>query len=65
MKRPKAAPEPESSFMMPLEVAKLLRLSPATVYRQLEAGVIPGIRFGKVWRCRRDRVEALGLPPEE
>lgn len=64
MKRPKAASEPETPFMTPLEVARLLRISRATVYRQLEAGVIPGIRFGKVWRCRRDRVEALGLPKE-
>ena len=32
------------------EVAKLLRLSPQTLYKMLEQGEIPAMRIGKQWR---------------
>ena len=38
------------------EVAKLLRLSPQTLYKMLEHGEIPAMRIGKQWRFERDSV---------
>ena len=35
------------------EVAQYLRLSAATVYRLAQAGAIPSVRIGRVWRFQR------------
>ncbi|MEM7247941.1 MAG: helix-turn-helix domain-containing protein [Acidobacteriota bacterium] len=38
------------------EVAKLLRLSPQTLYKMLENGEIPALRIGKQWRFESQAV---------
>lgn len=53
----------DSPFMTVQEVAKVLRMSTPSVYKALEAGEIPGFRVLSRWRCRRDQIMALGLPP--
>jgi len=35
------------------EVAAYLRLNPATVYRLAQAGEIPAVKVGRVWRFSR------------
>ena len=52
-----------------MEVAAMLRVSRATVYRLLHAGALPGMRVGKSLRVSRHAVEtylrdaALHDPP--
>jgi excisionase family DNA binding protein len=61
--------EPESPFLTVHEVAAILRVHKNTMVRHLERGLLPGIAFGtgtrKIWRCRRDEIMALGVPPKE
>jgi len=56
----KAKSESESPFLTPNEVAAILRVSRPTVFRRLADGTIPGIKIGKIWRCRRDQIMVLG-----
>jgi excisionase family DNA binding protein len=39
------------------EVAKLLKISEATIYRQVEKGFLPGFKIGRQWRFRREDIE--------
>jgi len=41
------------------EVAAFLRVSERTVYRLLEAGVLPGFKVGARWRVREDKLWAF------
>jgi len=46
------------------EVAKLLRVSPDTVYRLAARGELAGRKVGRIWRIPRSAVEQyLGCPP--
>jgi len=38
------------------EVAKLLRLSPQTLYKMLEQGTIPAVKVGCQWRFERSKI---------
>ncbi len=38
------------------EVSALLRVSPQTLYKMLEQGIIPALRVGNQWRFERQRV---------
>ncbi len=38
------------------EVAKLLRLSPQTLYKMLEQKSIPAVKVGSQWRFERDKI---------
>ncbi len=38
------------------EVATLLRVSPQTLYKMLEQGVIPAAKVGSQWRFDRDQI---------
>jgi len=40
------------------EVAKLLRLSPQTLYKMLEQGSIPAVKVGCQWRFERSKIKA-------
>ena len=46
-------------FLTIEEVAKLLRVAEATVYRMARKGEIPAIRFGKAWRIKRKELEEM------
>ena len=39
------------------EVARLLRIHPATVYRLLKNGSIPAFRLGSEWRFSQETIE--------
>ena len=48
------------------EAAAYLRVTPATVYRLLRAGKLPGVRVGRQWRVRRTALDAhLTAPPPQ
>ncbi|HEX4478193.1 MAG TPA: helix-turn-helix domain-containing protein [Polyangiaceae bacterium] len=38
------------------EVATLLRVSPQTLYKMLEQGVIPAVKVGSQWRFDRNQI---------
>jgi len=38
-------------------VAKLLKISDATVYRQAEKGLLPGFKIGRQWRFQQEELE--------
>lgn len=40
------------------EVAKLLRLSPQTLYKMLEQGEIPAVKIGSQWRFDREQLKS-------
>lgn len=40
------------------EVAKLLRLSPQTLYKMLEQGTIPAVKVGCQWRFERGKIRS-------
>lgn len=40
------------------EVAKLLRLSPQTLYKMLELGEIPAVKIGSQWRFDREQLKS-------
>ncbi len=40
------------------EVAKLLRLSPQTLYKMLEQGEIPAVKIGSQWRFDREQLRS-------
>ncbi len=55
-----AAPFPPLSPMLGIEdVAALLNLSRATVWRHARDGTIPGRLIGQRWRFRREDITAL------
>ena len=40
--------------LTPEQVASILQVNPATVYRALRAGRIPGAKVGRLWRIPRE-----------
>lgn len=51
--------EPLRQLLTPSEVADLLQLSKATIYRLAESGDLPAIRIGRAVRFRREAIEQL------
>ena len=45
--------EMEDALLTVKEAAQLLRLCPATIYRLLRRGALPGHRYGRSWRLTR------------
>ncbi len=45
-------------WLTPEDVAGELRVNKVTVYRMLEAGTIPGYRFGRLYRVRPEDLDA-------
>lgn len=39
------------------EVARLLKVSGATIYRKVEKGLLPGFKIGRQWRFRQEELE--------
>lgn len=39
------------------DVAKFLKVSGATIYRQAEKGLLPGFKIGRQWRFRQEELE--------
>lgn len=48
-----------SELMTTTEAAELLRTTQRTIYRWIDAGVLPAAKIGGRWRIRRRDVEAL------
>jgi len=46
-------------FLTVAEVASLMRVSPMTVYRMVQAGELPAIRFGRSYRIPEAAVVEL------
>lgn len=47
-----------SPFLLPQEVAALLRLPKNTVYEHARTGLLPCVRIGRAMRFRRSDIEA-------
>jgi len=47
----------EVEIMTTSEVAQYLRLAEATIYRLAQAGEIPAMKVGRVWRFRKDLID--------
>jgi excisionase family DNA binding protein len=45
-------------WLTPEDVARALRVNRMTVYRMLEAGTIPGYRFGRLYRVSPEDLDA-------
>jgi excisionase family DNA binding protein len=41
------------------DVAKYLKITPATVYRLAQKGELPGAKIGRVWRFRKEAIDNL------
>lgn len=55
------------TFLTPAEAARLLRVSEDTVRGMLNAGTLPGLRLGRLWRIPEAALEdwarlAVGVP---
>ena len=46
----------EEKFVSVKEIARVLTVSPATIYRWVSQGIIPVYRFGKTWRFSVDEI---------
>lgn len=46
-----------TTVMTVREVAELLRVHPATVYRLVRRGVLPGFKFGGNWRVNKEALD--------
>lgn len=51
-------PDDIGEFFTPKDVAKLLYLSPMTVYRLIHAKELPAIKIGNSYRIRRNELVA-------
>lgn len=47
------------------EVADLLRVTPMTIYRAVDQGTIPFVRFGRTIRFDRDALESYLQTPKD
>lgn len=61
---------PDAEFLTVEEVAALLRVPRATIYKLARCGELPGLRVGKHWRFRAYSVQTWiteheGKPREE
>lgn len=55
-----------SELLTVKEVAELMRVSPMTVYRAVELGTLPHVRFGRTIRVDRETLDAfIQLPQTE
>jgi excisionase family DNA binding protein len=50
---------PENELLTVTEVAAYLRVTPVTVWRWCQRGIIPAFQVGRVWRIRQ--VDLLSL----
>ena len=48
-----------SEIMTVADVAEYLRLNEATVYRLAQEGKIPGTKFGRQWRFKKEVIDQL------
>jgi PTS system nitrogen regulatory IIA component len=48
-----------SGIMTAEDVAKYLKITPATVYRLAQKGELPGAKIGRVWRFRKEAIDNL------
>ena len=51
--------EDASGIMTAEDVAKYLKLTPATVYRLAQSGQLPGAKIGRIWRFRKEAIDQL------
>jgi excisionase family DNA binding protein len=49
----------KNEFLTLEEVAKLLKIAPATVYRMARNGKIPAVKIGRVWRFSSRKLNEL------
>ena len=40
------------------EASRYLKVHKATIYKLAQQGELPGFKVGKVWRFKRDKIEA-------
>jgi excisionase family DNA binding protein len=50
---------PQKRYYRPDEVAAILRISIASVYRRISDGTLPAIQIGAVYRIPREAIEGL------
>ena len=48
----------ENSLMDIKQVAAYLQINEATAYSWAQDGKLPGIKMGRIWRFRREDIEA-------
>jgi len=48
-----------TGIMTAEDVAKYLKITPATVYRLAQRGELPGAKIGRVWRFRKEAIDNL------
>ena len=51
--------EKEDEYLTASEVAKKLKLNQITVYRMINRGEIPAVKFGKVWRISSKKLSEI------
>lgn len=56
--------QPEPAFYTVAEVANLMRVSKMTVYRMVNAGDLPAVRFGRSYRVPESAVAAIINPQQ-
>jgi excisionase family DNA binding protein len=55
-------------FMKPIEIARIINVSPATVTAWIHSGLVPALRFGDSWRIRKTDVARMlkeGIPSDK
>jgi excisionase family DNA binding protein len=52
----------ESEHYTTAEVARLLRMQPASVVKKISRGQLPAVKAGKRWLIRRETVDAMLQP---
>lgn len=55
-------PRIKSVYLTPEEAATVLLVTRRTVYEWLRSGELPSLRFGKMWRIRREDVFKKSSP---
>ncbi len=48
----------ENTLMDIKQVAEYLQVNVATIYNWAQKGKLPGIKIGRIWRFRREDIEA-------
>jgi len=56
VKRPTPESLEEHDIMTLSEVSEYLRVSPTTVYRLVNTGILPGFKLGKDWRFNKAQI---------
>jgi excisionase family DNA binding protein len=51
-------PSSEEALMDIKQVAAYLQINEATAYNWAQSGKLPGIKIGRIWRFRREDIEA-------